>query len=475
MTTPAQVGVTTLILTLSDKTNDREVSASIALASTAANLGDLVVSFDRQSYEITAGGEPVEIGFTIGNRQNAIIEPPVESDVATRLTVNSVTYDPTTGKGKIVVAALESVPAGNVNLTLSVSDNYLRESSGILALTVLSDVPVSDNCYIVKPGESVAFSSRLKTITEVEVSWQDAPQVISTVSLANSTVTVTASNTAGNALVIGKGADGMVLWSWHIWVTDFDPEATAVTVDGVTFMDRNLGAISATPGDVGSIGQAYQWGRKDPMPRIARLDASANKGYFDIYDANGTAYVEDSGDETYFRILNASSMDTAISKPDHYIKAGSNRAWWIDSGDDWKDWWGGVTGVKSMYDPCPRGWKVPVLKKDPAGNETNPYAFMLTDGAVYDAVNLGVTYTDSQNQKLWFPCNGQRSRSKGWIHNPKSDGNYWIGTDMANPGEYEMCEYLYFSANGIALSGKVASGDRDVFAVLGCAVRCIKE
>ena len=30
-------------------------------------------------------------------------------------------------------------------------------------------------------------------------------------------------------------------------------------------MDRNLGAISATRGDVGAIGLYYQWGRKDPF------------------------------------------------------------------------------------------------------------------------------------------------------------------------------------------------------------------
>ena len=30
-------------------------------------------------------------------------------------------------------------------------------------------------------------------------------------------------------------------------------------------MDRNLGATSATPGNVGSLGLLYQWGRKDPF------------------------------------------------------------------------------------------------------------------------------------------------------------------------------------------------------------------
>lgn len=32
-----------------------------------------------------------------------------------------------------------------------------------------------------------------------------------------------------------------------------------------TMMDRNLGATSAIPGDVGALGLLYQWGRKDPF------------------------------------------------------------------------------------------------------------------------------------------------------------------------------------------------------------------
>ena len=68
----------------------------------------------------------------------------------------------------------------------------------------------------------------------------------------------------GNAVIAAKDADGNILWSWHIWLTD-QPQAQVYNNDAGTMMDRNLGATSATPSDVGALGLLYQWGRKDPF------------------------------------------------------------------------------------------------------------------------------------------------------------------------------------------------------------------
>ena len=72
----------------------------------------------------------------------------------------------------------------------------------------------------------------------------------------------------GNAVIAAKDADGNILWSWHIWVCkDYDPVAKAQTYynNAGVMMDRNLGATSATPGNIASVGFLYQWGRKDPF------------------------------------------------------------------------------------------------------------------------------------------------------------------------------------------------------------------
>ena len=75
----------------------------------------------------------------------------------------------------------------------------------------------------------------------------------------------------GNAVIGAYDADGELIWSWHIWATDYDPDAEGGTVDfnGYTLMNRNLGALandnSTTDKILASYGLYYQWGRKDPF------------------------------------------------------------------------------------------------------------------------------------------------------------------------------------------------------------------
>ena len=77
----------------------------------------------------------------------------------------------------------------------------------------------------------------------------------------------------GNAVIAAKDADGNILWSWHIWLTD-KPQSHVYNNNAGTMMDRNLGATSATPGDVGALGLLYQWGRKDPFLGSSSISSS---------------------------------------------------------------------------------------------------------------------------------------------------------------------------------------------------------
>lgn len=67
----------------------------------------------------------------------------------------------------------------------------------------------------------------------------------------------------GNALLSLCDQAGRVLWSWHIWVSNA-PVSTA-SAEGLEWMDRNLGALCNTPGEVCNRGLLYQWGRKEPF------------------------------------------------------------------------------------------------------------------------------------------------------------------------------------------------------------------
>ena len=33
---------------------------------------------------------------------------------------------------------------------------------------------------------------------------------------------------SGNAVIAATDADGNTLWSWHLWITDYDPDALGI-------------------------------------------------------------------------------------------------------------------------------------------------------------------------------------------------------------------------------------------------------
>lgn len=138
----------------------------------------------------------------------------------------------------------------------------------------------------------------------------------------------------GNALVAVKDALGTILWSWHIWVVDFDPIETQQTyLGGAVMMDRNLGALKVK-GDVTSHGLIYYWGRKDPFPSLVSHSSFA---------ATVPENVINSIDQH-------TSYEYAIQNPTTVITQGV----WNDSDTNW-------SASKTIYDPCPVGWQVPSL------------------------------------------------------------------------------------------------------------------
>ena len=160
----------------------------------------------------------------------------------------------------------------------------------------------------------------------------------------------------GNALIGLFDAAGRCIWSWHIWATN-GALTTHVYPSGYVFMDRNLGAENLDPGDPASRGLYYQWGRKDPFP----YDLEA----FDYGEgfAFGTYYGEDSSTATvaWAAAHPATLLGRAADPSDPAQRLSS----WL--GQPSPNLWGNAStggrpttaGAKSIYDPCPPGWRVP--------------------------------------------------------------------------------------------------------------------
>ena len=155
----------------------------------------------------------------------------------------------------------------------------------------------------------------------------------------------------GNALIAVKDISNNILWSWHIWIpssaitpiTDSDFSATSI-------MDRNLGAIEpvvAGESEVptSSFGLYYQWGRKDPFitsnwgrnASIAFSYSSSTWVSTETAIQNPTVFYKKVDESTEPRTCNWNSSEIPTL--------------WDDSG-------------KTIYDPCPPGYKVDVFNSE---------------------------------------------------------------------------------------------------------------
>ena len=146
---------------------------------------------------------------------------------------------------------------------------------------------------------------------------------------------------SGDAYVAVYDSEGTILWSWLIWATDAPATTTS---GGLKIMDRNLAAIGT--GNVQCRGLMYEWGRKDPFP-------SPNNG---TYTPN--SFVPTNGES--FSIISVTeegkSVAYSVANPTTYFGWWSYAYWQIESEWTLDMWW---KGAKTIYDPCPPGWKVP--------------------------------------------------------------------------------------------------------------------
>ena len=146
---------------------------------------------------------------------------------------------------------------------------------------------------------------------------------------------------SGDAYVAVYDSEGTILWSWLIWATDAPATTTS---GGLKIMDRNLAAIGT--GNVQCRGLMYEWGRKDPFP-------SPNNG---SYTPN--SFVPTNGES--FSIISVTeegkSVAYSVANPTTYFGWWSYAYWQIESEWTLDMWW---KGAKTIYDPCPPGWKVP--------------------------------------------------------------------------------------------------------------------
>lgn len=169
------------------------------------------------------------------------------------------------------------------------ANSYLVHGAGAYSF----DATVMGNGVSTEP-----FAATKLSPSSAALLWQDAPALLSDVRLEEGRVHFTAGEGQGNVLIAVRDADCRILWSWHIWVTDYDPSSQAPKLNGLSWMTRNLGALSDDYDETGSAkGFVYQWGRKDPFPSGAGWN---DLNDITVYDASGTAATDLFANEANF-------------------------------------------------------------------------------------------------------------------------------------------------------------------------------
>ena len=174
----------------------------------------------------------------------------------------------------------------------------------------------------VTPSLTTAGWQRCGMETTADAALPNGTEVLwgnSSASLSGTTLTLTAADTEGSSLVAIK-KNGTIIWSYLIWVTEEAPSETTLPEGGK--MLPPLG------------GNCYfQWGRKDPL--LSSASHAPNQG------TDGLAY--------------------SIAHPTEFINGyvGGAMDWFSagGSGQD-SDLWG-ADGAKTVWDPCPQGYRVP--------------------------------------------------------------------------------------------------------------------
>ena len=364
---------------------------------------------------------------------------------------------------------------GSISYTLSENNSGSSRSGKITVrcadmsrdYVVKQDPELSANCYIVSsPGvykfRTVKGNSSISvgTVASAAVLWESfgtstTPSVgslIKSVSYQNGTITYTAADTfkEGNAVIAAKDAAGNILWSWHIWLTD-QPEGQVYYNGAGTMMDRNLGATSATPGDVGALGLLYQWGRKDPFLGSSSISSST------------VAKSTISWPSAVSTNSSRGTVSYVTANPTTFVYASSSPYDWHYSSRD-NSLWTTSENKKSIYDPCPVGWRVP------EGGSSGVWSKAVGSSSeftrTYNSSNEGMNFSGKfgSASTIWYPASGYRSGNDGGLSSVGYYGSYWSASpnnDYAFSLFFNYCGYVNPSSY--------------YFRALGQSVRCLQE
>ena len=289
-----------------------------------------------------------------------------------------------------------------------------------------------------------------------------------------------------------------------------------------TFMDRNIGAAISGIGSTGeyepayAVGNYYQWGRKDPFPSISDycnywpckyantligtptytpIVALSVHGQSAAKNVNNQLWGYKTKDDGSF---NMDSSWHTIERNSIAAPSSSNRVFagyavehpyvyilnstypdggyypWVTTNDQsYRAFWGGSESKKTLFDPCPTGWRV--------CNKSEAESFMQTVSSTAALASNLVGYDFDGH---YLPMTGTRGNKNMRTTNVRSCGyetkSYmWTSEIFSSNYGYAYTAAMIAPANyadaGKPNALKMTTEGQDRYLTQACPVRCVKE
>ena len=239
--------------------------------------------------------------------------------------------------------------------------------------------------------------------------------------------------TGANGVLSIKNSSGVIMWSWHIWVWA-DSLATVEITNSTSVKYKILPVNLASKWDDTAKTKIknwfYQFGRPNPMLCPSSYNSTSNHASYGALSFAATSI--------------ASNIQTGIQNPTTFYTYSSSYDynWFKTNSDKTYNLWDAActsTGnsdnnvVKTVYDPCPVGWKVPngntftrFFTPNVVGSFSNGYKFKR-----YSGDTTGV----------FFPASGCRLYSNGSLDSVGSLGYVWLSAAYSQNNAYDLSFY----------------------------------
>lgn len=327
----------------------------------------------------------------------------------------------------------------------------------------------------------------------------------------------------GNAVIAAKDATGTIIWSWHIWKTHFDlnnmPQETYLTATErsigtyltnreLIMMDRNLGAANNNMNDAAAFGLYYQFGRKDPFVGPSKIQQTTEWVQTspinmpkNIVSNSTTGTIEYSIKHPDVHILGDPTPDInniayynwiyGITSTTSTFLSQSNALW----GNPFEEasYPNNKDGYKTIYDPCPSGWKVPpqdtwtrMLKPDITPKTNSYYSRTVSEWSIENDKLSDIEIVENFNKlngikfkllkdggTVYFPASGAIYGTTGQLADTKNRCYFWSSSPYCVEGPSS------FWAGGLSLNLSSSSINVGPITTYGrgsaMPIRCVRE